>query len=93
MPSLDGEAAKEKPIFQGKCIACRGLAGKVTGRSRKTEATKTNFMSAESKAKSQDELWNIIESGIPKTSMKAYKKQLTEAEIQDVLAYVLTLRK
>lgn len=29
--SLDGEAAKEKPIFKVKYVACRGLAGKGDG--------------------------------------------------------------
>jgi mono/diheme cytochrome c family protein len=38
-------------------------------------------------------LQKIIESGVPKTSMVAWKKQLSETELQDVLAYVLTLRK
>ena len=35
----------------------------------------------------------IIEQGVPKTSMIAWNKQLKTKEIQDVLAYVLTLRK
>jgi mono/diheme cytochrome c family protein len=38
-------------------------------------------------------LQDIIENGKPKTAMMAWEKQLNEAEIQDVLAYVLSLRK
>ncbi|MGE3976631.1 MAG: cytochrome c, partial [Nitrospira sp.] len=52
-----------------------------------------DFSSAESKKKSADELQAIIENGKPKTAMVAWKKQLNETEVQDVLAYVLSLRK
>jgi len=38
-------------------------------------------------------LRTIIENGIPKTTMMAWKKTLTKVKIQDVLAYLLTLRK
>lgn len=94
MAPLDGETAKEKPIFHGKCVACRGPAGKADGPiGTKLQPSATNFMSAESKATSQDELWSIIENGLPQTAMKLYKKQLTEAESQDALAYALTVRK
>lgn len=34
----------------------------------------------------------LVENCTPKTAMKAYQKQLTEAEIHAVLAYVLALR-
>jgi mono/diheme cytochrome c family protein len=89
-----GDSAKGKGIFQAKCVTCHGAQGKGDGPlGKKLKPPAANFTSAESKKKSQDELRNIIENGIPKTSMVAWKTQLTEAEIQDVLAYVLTLRK
>ena len=92
--AADGDSAKGKPIFQAKCVSCHGPAGKGDGPiGKKLKPPAPDFTSAASKAKSQDELRNIIENGIPKTAMKAYKKQLTEAEIQDVLAYVLALQK
>lgn len=92
--AADGDAAKGKAIFQAKCVACHGPQGKGDGPiGSKLKPPAPDFTSAASKAKSQDELRNITENGIPKTAMKAYKQQLTEAEIQDVLAYVLTLRK
>ncbi len=52
-----------------------------------------DFSSAESKKKSEAELLDGIQKGKPKIAMVAWKEQLTEAEIQDVPAYVLTLRK
>lgn len=92
--AADGDSAKGKPIFQAKCVSCHGPAGKGDGPiGKKLKPPASDFTSAASKAKSQDELRRIVENGIPKTAMKGFKKQLTEAEIRDVLAYVLALRK
>jgi len=89
-----GDAAKGKSIYQSKCVTCHGPYGKgdgPVGKSLKPPAG--DFSSAESKKKSPEELQTIIENGVPKTAMVAWKKQLNEAEVQDVLAYVLSLRK
>jgi len=89
-----GDPAKGKATFQAKCVTCHGAEGKGDGPVGKAlKPPAGNFTSAESKKKSADELRNIIENGVPKTSMVAWKKQLNETELQDVLAYVLTLRK
>ena len=89
-----GDAGKGKAVFQAKCVTCHGAEGKGDGPLGKAlKPPAGDFTSAESKKKSEDELRNIIENGKPKTSMVAWKKQLSEAEVQDVLAYVLTLRK
>lgn len=89
-----GDAAKGKVIFQAKCVTCHGPEGKGDGPvGHKLKPPAGNFTSAESKKKSETELLAIIQDGKPKTAMVAWKKQLSEAEIQNVLAYVLTLRK
>ncbi|MGD9730014.1 MAG: cytochrome c [Nitrospiraceae bacterium] len=89
-----GDAAKGKPIFESKCVSCHGAEGKGDGPIGKAlKPPAGDFTSAEAKKKSSEELQKIIENGVPKTSMVAWKKQLNETEIQDVLAYVLTLRK
>lgn len=89
-----GDAAKGKATFQAKCVTCHGAEGKGDGPlGKKLKPPAGDFTSAESKKKSEEELRGIIENGKPKTSMVAWKKQLNETEIQDVLAYVLTLRK
>ena len=92
--AAEGDAAKGKVIYQSKCVNCHGPEGKGDGPlGQKVKPPATNFSSAESKKKSADEFRDIIENGKPKTAMMAWKKQLNEAEIQDVLAYVLSLRK
>ncbi len=89
-----GDAAKGKSIFQSKCVTCHGAEGKGDGPlGKKLKPPAGDFTSAESKKKSEAELLEIIQNGKPKTSMVAWSKQLNESEIQDVLAYVLTLRK
>lgn len=94
MAPLDGDATKGKPIFQTKCVTCHGAEGKGDGPLGKAlKPPAGDFSSADSKKKSEDELRGIIENGVPKTSMVAWKKQLSESELQNVLAYVLTLRK
>jgi mono/diheme cytochrome c family protein len=89
-----GDAAKGKSIYQSKCVSCHGPEGKGDGPVGKAlKPPAGDFSSAESQKRSPEELQKIIENGVPKTSMVAWGKQLNETEIQDVLAYVLTLRK
>jgi mono/diheme cytochrome c family protein len=89
-----GDAAKGKTIFQSKCVTCHGPEGKGDGPlGKKLKPPAGDFTSAESKKKSEADLLDVIQNGKPKTSMVAWSKQLNEDEIQDVLAYVLTLRK
>jgi len=92
--AAEGDAAKGKSIYQSKCVTCHGPEGKGDGPVGKAlKPPAGDFSSAESKKRSPEELQKIIENGVPKTSMVAWGKQLNETEIQDVLAYVLTLRK
>lgn len=92
--AAEGDAAKGKSIYQSKCVTCHGPEGKGDGPIGKAlKPPAGDFSSAEAKKKSPEEWQTIIEKGVPKTSMAAWGKQLSETEIQDVLAYVLTLRK
>ena len=89
-----GDPAKGKAIYQAKCMTCHGAQGKGDGPlGKKLKPPAADFSSAESKKKSPEELHKIIENGVPKTSMVAWNKQLNESEIENVLAYVLSLRK
>lgn len=92
--AADGDAAKGKSIYQAKCVICHGPEGKGDGPLGKAlKPPAGDFTSAESKKKSPEELQRIIENGVQKSAMMAWKKELKEDGIQDVVAYVLTLRK
>jgi mono/diheme cytochrome c family protein len=89
-----GDAIKGKALFQKKCVACHGPEGKGDGPMGKMlDPPAADFTSAASKKKSEDELRKIIENGVPNTNMAAWKGSLSDDEIKDLLAYVLTLRK
>lgn len=89
-----GDAAKGKSIYQAKCVTCHGPQGKGDGPiGKQLKPPAGDFTSAESKKKSDAQLLDVIQNGKPKTAMVAWKTQLSEAELHDVLAYVLTLRK
>jgi mono/diheme cytochrome c family protein len=92
--AVRGDSAKGKSIYQARCVTCHGPQGKGDGPiGKQLKPPAADFSSPESKKKSEDELLDIIQNGKPQTAMVAWKAQLSEAEIQDVLAYVLMLRK
>ncbi|MGB5053068.1 MAG: cytochrome c [Nitrospirales bacterium] len=92
--AADGDPAKGKEIFQAKCVTCHGPQGKGDGPlGQLLKPPAKDFTSDESKKKSPAELLDTIQNGRPGTGMVAWSNQLTEPEIQDVLSFVLTLRK
>jgi mono/diheme cytochrome c family protein len=89
-----GDAAKGKAIYEQRCLACHGPQGKGDGPTGKVLVPPAaDFTSAASRKKSDADLLKIIENGKPPTAMAAWKGQLSEQDIQNVLAYVKTLRK
>lgn len=89
-----GDAAKGKPLYTQKCVACHKADGsggvKLTGnptpswRDAKRMATVTD-----------DKLRTCITEGVIKSGMVAWGKtgQLKPDQIEDVIAYVRTLAK
>lgn len=57
-----------------------------------TNPRAADFTSAASQKKSEAELLATIENGRPPTAMEAWKGHLSDGQIQDVLAYVKSLR-
>ena len=89
-----GEAVKGKAVYEKSCMACHGSQGKGDGPTGKVLVPPAaDFTSAASKRKSDAELLRIIENGKPPTAMIAWKGVLSAQEIQQVLAYVKSLRK
>jgi cytochrome c6 len=89
-----GDAGKGKAVYEQRCLACHGLQGKGDGPTGKMLVPPAaDFTSAASRKKSDADLLKIIENGKPSTAMVAWKGQLSDQDIQNVLAYVKTLRK
>lgn len=91
--AADGDARKGKAVYEKSCVLCHGPQGRGDGPVGKTvNPPAADFTSAASKKKTDAELLATIENGRPPTAMVGWKGQLSDAEIQDVLAYVKSLR-
>jgi len=89
-----GDAAKGKPIYEKHCLVCHGPQGKgdgPTGTLVKPPAA--NFTAEPSKKKSEADMREAVEKGRLGTAMGPWKGLLSPADLEDVLAYVMTLRK
>src|SRR5215467_10984246 len=82
-----GDPAKGKALYEKHCVACHGPQGKVI------TPPAADFTSAASKKKSEADLLQTVENGRPGTAMAPWKTQLSQPELNDVIGYVLTLRK
>ena len=88
-----GEPANGKALYEKHCLVCHGPQGKGDGPVGVVlKPPDANFTSAGSKKKSDAELRQVVENGRPGTAMSPWKNQLSQAELNDLLAYVLTLR-
>ena len=89
-----GDSAKGKALYEKHCMACHGPQGKgdgPTGKMLKPPAA--DFSSAVRKKKSEAELREVIENGKPGTAMGPWKSQLSPTDLDNVLGYVMALRK
>ncbi|MDP3091342.1 MAG: cytochrome c [Nitrospira sp.] len=92
--AASGDPTKGKDIYGKHCLACHGPQGKGDGPTGKAIVPPAaDFTSARSKRKSPTELLKVIEEGRANTAMGAWTRQLSDEEIQHVLAYVLEFRK
>lgn len=88
-----GDARKGKVVYERSCVLCHGPQGRGDGPVGKTiNPPAADFTAEASRKKTDAELLATIENGRPPTAMVGWKGQLSEAEIQDVLAYVKSLR-
>ena len=88
-----GDPGKGKAAYEKYCLACHGAEGKGDGPTGKMlKPSAADFTSDASKKKPERELLLIIQNGKPGTAMQAWKTQLPEADITDVLSYIATFR-
>jgi len=89
-----GDLAKGKALYEKYCVACHGPQGKGDGPAgRMLKPPAADFTSAASQQKSAVEFMKIIENGKSGTAMGPWKGQLSQVELNDVLDYVMSLRK
>ncbi|HET8720392.1 MAG TPA: cytochrome c [Nitrospira sp.] len=89
-----GDPAKGKAVYDKYCVACHGVQGKGDGPAgRMLKPPAADLTSALSTKKPEAELKQVIENGKPGTAMGPWKGQLSAAEMNDLMQYVLSLRK
>jgi mono/diheme cytochrome c family protein len=86
------DVSRGKSVYARHCQRCHGTGGWGHGPDAASLTVRpTNFHLFRSYLKSDDELQRVIEYGVVFSPMHAWQGQLTESEIQDVLAYVRLL--
>ena len=89
-----GDPVKGKALYEKHCLVCHGPQGRGDGSAgRMLKPPAADFSSPESKKKSEAEVMQVVENGKPGTAMGPWKSQLSQAELKDLMGYVMTLRK
>lgn len=94
---VSGQAPRGNPqegqtIYEKQCLSCHGQ--QLDGRGPEAESfimKPTNFQSVSSRAKTDWELLITIANGILFSPMHAFRRQLTDQQMVDVLSYIRTV--
>ena len=83
------DTTRGKAVYERHCHACHGVGGWGDGPDAKTlKVAPANFHRFSSFLKSDEELLRTIEHGVVFSPMHSWRGQLTDGEMQDVVAYV-----
>ena len=86
------DTTRGKDVYQRHCQACHGAGGWGDGPDAKDlKVAPANFHRFMSFLKSDEELLRTIEHGVVFSPMHAWRGQLTDGEMQDVVAYIRLL--
>jgi mono/diheme cytochrome c family protein len=86
------DTTRGKHVYQRHCQACHGAGGWGDGPDAKAlKVAPANFHRFSSFLKSDEELLRTIEHGVVFSPMHAWRGQLTDGEMQDVVAYIRLL--
>ncbi len=86
------DTTRGKAVYERHCQACHGVGGWGDGPDAKTlKVAPANFHRFMSFLKSDEELLRTIEFGVVFSPMHAWRGQLTDGEMQDVVAYIRLL--
>ena len=83
-----------RALYERHCADCHGPEGRGDGKQAISLSPRPgNLVSAQTSAKSDQDLLKIIANGRPRTAMSAWSEQLTVDEQRAVLAYIRSLVK
>jgi mono/diheme cytochrome c family protein len=83
-----------RAIYERHCASCHGPEGKGDGQEASSLSPRPgNLISAQTSAKSDQELLKIIGKGRPRTAMTGWDDRLSPEEQSSVLAYIRSLVK
>lgn len=86
------DLARGKAIYERHCQSCHGPGGYGDGPAAKTlTVPPANFQRFRSFLKSDEELLRTIEHGVVFSPMHSWRGELTDGEMQDVVAYIRLL--
>ena len=86
------DLARGKAVYARQCQSCHGVSGYGDGpEAHSLTISPANFHRFRSFLKSDEELLRTIEHGVVFSPMHAWRGQLTDGEMQDVLAYIRLL--
>ena len=86
------DLTRGKAVYQRNCQACHGVGGWGDGPdANNLNVAPANFHRVMSFLKSDEELLRTIEHGVIFSPMHAWRGQLTDGEMQDVVAYIRLL--
>jgi mono/diheme cytochrome c family protein len=81
-----------KVVYEGSCQSCHGPTGRGDGPGAASlKVPPANFQRFQSFLKSDEELLRTIEHGVVFSPMHAWRGQLTDGEMQDVVSYIRLL--
>ena len=87
-----GETEGGKVLFEENCMECHGRTGDGTGPVGYFLAIQpADLLSAESRMKTDTELFTIIKEGILFDEMHGWEGQLSNQDIHDILSYIRML--
>jgi mono/diheme cytochrome c family protein len=86
------DVPRGKGVYQRNCQNCHGVGGLGDGPDGQAlKIAPANFQRFSSFLKSDEELLRTIEHGVVFSPMHAWRGQLTDGEMQDVVAYIRQL--
>ena len=86
------DITRGKGVYERHCQACHGIGGWGDGpEAQALKVPPANFHRFRSFLKSDEELLRTIEHGVVFSPMHAWRGQLTDGEMQDVVAYIRLL--